>query len=93
MENLNLGPLRLSPGDHLQRVTSLKDGYIEMGSTGLMLNVITPLQKFSKGGTTILDVVRQRFQDLFQTEISQQMLDQLENVYTGKKEVRLNDLS
>ncbi len=88
-ETLNLGPLRLPSEHHSeQRVTSLKDGgYIEMGSTGLMLNVITPLQKFSKGGTTISDVVRQRFQDLFQREISENTLTQVENAYTGKKEV------
>jgi hypothetical protein len=60
-----------------------------MGNTGLMLNVITPLQKFSKGGTTISDVVRQRFQDLFEREISQETLAQVENVYTGKKEDRI----
>ena len=68
-------------------MTSLKDGYIEMGSSGLMLNVITPLQKFSKGGTTISDVLRQRFEDLFHRTISSHTLTQVENVYTGKKEV------
>ena len=70
-------------------MTSLKDGYIEMGSTGLMLNVITPLQKFSKGGTTISDVLRQRFEDLFQRTVSTNTLSQVENVYTGKKEDRI----
>ena len=74
-----------------RQVTSLKDGYIEMGSTGLMLNVITPLQKFSKGGTTISDVLRQRFEDLFQRTISTNTLSQVENVYTGKKEVVTDD--
>ena len=60
-----------------------------MGSSGLMLNVITPLQKFSKGGTTISDVLRQRFEDLFQRTISSHTLTQVENVYTGKKEDRI----
>ena len=73
----------------LDQVTSLKDGYIEMGSSGLMLNVITPLQKFSKGGTTISDVLRQRFEDLFHRTISSHTLTQVENVYTGKKEDRI----
>ena len=73
----------------LEQVTSLKDGYIEMGSSGLMLNVITPLQKFSKGGTTISDVLRQRFEDLFHRTISSHTLTQVENVYTGKKEDRI----
>ena len=70
-------------------MTSLKDGYIEMGSSGLMLNVITPLQKFSKGGTTISDVLRQRFEDLFHRTVSSHTLTQVENVYTGKKEDRI----
>ena len=72
-------------------MTSLKEGYIEMGSAGLMLNVITPLQKFSKGGTTISDVLRQRFEDLFHRTISSHTLTQVENVYTGKKEVTVSN--
>ncbi|TRY80748.1 hypothetical protein TCAL_09939 [Tigriopus californicus] len=50
---LNLGRLIL-PREHITtRVASVKDNYIEMGNTGLMLNIITPLQKFSKGGTNL----------------------------------------
>lgn len=95
---------------HLARLTSLKDGCIELGSSGktnfseklkiclfkffeshqgLMLNIITPLQKFSKGGTTISDVIRQRFYDLYDQEISGDALTQVEEVYTKKKEVSL----
>ncbi len=52
-----------------------------------MLNIITPLQKFSKGGITLCDVLKQRFEDLFNLEMSSDMLKQLEEVYTGRKEV------
>ena len=70
------------------KLAALKDGrYIEMGNTGLMLNIITPLQKFSKGGTTLSDVIRQRFQDLFERELSKKTLLEVEDYFTKKKEV------
>ena len=39
------------------------------------------------GGTTISDVMRQRYFDLCKREISQDILTQVEEVYTKKKEV------
>lgn len=62
--------------------------YIELGNRGLMLNVITPLQKFSRGGATISDVLRQRFHDVFQREMSSDLLMKSEEIFTKSKEVR-----
>jgi hypothetical protein len=81
--------LNLPPEPHYARLASLKDGNVDMGSTGLMLNIITPLQKFSKGGTTITDVLKQRYEDLFKRDIVQATLNEVEDVYTKKKEVRV----
>ena len=75
---------------HFSRLTSVKDNQIDMGNKGLMFNIITPLQKFSKGGTTITDVIKQRFHDLFQRDITNEAREQVENVFTKKKEVSLN---
>ncbi len=61
--------------------------YIELGNRGLMLNVITPLQKFSRGGATISDVIRQRFQDVFHREMSNELLIESEEIFTKTKEV------
>lgn len=84
---LSLGELHLPPSYVETRMTSLKDGCIEMGNTGLMLNIITPLQKNSKGGTTIVDVMKQRFFDLNSRELSIESLNQVEEVFIKKKEV------
>ncbi len=75
----------------LKPVTKLEVGpngerYLDMGNRGLMLNVITPLQKFSKGGATISDVLKQRYQDIFQREMSTGLLTKTEEVFTKKKE-------
>ena len=76
----------------LKPVTKLEIGpdgerILDMGNRGLMLNVITPLQKFSKGGATISDVLKQRFQDVFQREMSTDLLQKTEDVFTKRKEV------
>lgn len=76
----------------LKPVTKLEIGpdgerILDMGNRGLMLNVITPLQKFSKGGATISDVLKQRFQDVFQREMSTELLQKTEDVFTKRKEV------
>ena len=82
------GPLELPPHARRVKMSSLKEGHIlEMGTNGLMLNIITPLQKFSKGGTTLSDVVRQRYQDLFRAELTTQTLQGVEEYFTKKKEV------
>ena len=60
---------------------------MELGSSGLMLNIITPLKKLSKGGTTINDVVQQRYQDLFHRPMSSSLLKLIEESFT-KKEVK-----
>lgn len=83
-----LGPLRVPEYSNvkLQQVTVIKeDRFIVLGSSGLMLNVITPLQKFSKGGTTLSDVLQQRFVDLFNRPMSQALSRQIEEAFTGKK--------
>ena len=54
---------------------------------GVMLNVITPLQKFTKGGITLVDVLWQRYLDLHQAEMSPKLLAITEDVFTGKREV------
>ena len=64
------GPLILPEGWSLSaKVATVKDSdkddanpgesrkMIELGSNGIMLNVITPLQKFTKGGITLVDVL------------------------------------
>ena len=63
---------------------------LELGSTGVMLNVITPLQKFTKGGITLVDVLWQRFNDLYQVEMSPKLLAVTEDVFTGKREVNID---
>jgi hypothetical protein len=90
---VNIGPLALPCGKEvLKPVTKLEknengDWCLELGNRGLMLNVITPLQKFSKGGATISDVLKQRFQDIFQREMSTDLLQKTEDVFTKRKEV------
>ena len=96
---MNIGPLTLPAGKEvLKPVTKLEknekgDMVLELGNRGLMLNVITPLQKFSKGGATISDVLKQRFQDIFQREMSTELLQKTEDVFTKKKEVTRTLLS
>ena len=53
----------------------------------MMLNVITPLQKFTKGGITLVDVLWQRYYDLYQAEMTPKLLVITEDVFTGKREV------
>ena len=62
---------------------------LELGSNGVMLNVITPLQKFTKGGVTLVDVLWQRFNDLFQLEMSPKLLATTEDFFVGKREVNI----
>ena len=96
---MNIGPLTLPAGKEvLKPVTKLEKNekgemVLELGNRGLMLNVITPLQKFSKGGATISDVLKQRFQDIFQREMSTELLQKTEDVFTKKKEVTRTLLS
>ena len=91
-DDVKIGPLSLPVGKEvLKPVTKLEVGpngerYLDMGNRGLMLNVITPLQKFSKGGATISDVLKQRYQDIFQREMSTGLLTKTEEVFTKKKE-------
>ena len=60
---------------------------MELGSSGVMLNVITPLQKFTSGGITLVDVLWQRYYDLYQAEMTPKLLVITEDVFTGKREV------
>ena len=57
-----------------------------MGNTGLRLNIITPLQKFSKGGTTTSDVIRQRYVGL----IGLYLFELIIQLFILKKEMRVN---
>ena len=67
-------------------ITGIKEGrYLELGSSGLMLNIITPLKKLSKGGTTINDVVQQRYQDLFHRPMTSSLLKVIEESFTRKE--------
>ena len=87
-QNLTTGPLNVPEYSNLSltRVTVVKEGrYLDLGTSGLMLNIITPLQKFSKGGTTITDVLQQRYQDLFHTPMSSSLLKKVEESFTSKK--------
>ena len=80
------GELALPPSNRRVKLTTVQDGYIRMGNSGLMLNIITPLQKFSKGGTTISDVLRQRYQDLFGRELTNKTQGGVEDYFTKKKD-------
>ena len=72
-------------------ITGIKEGrYLELGSSGLMLNIITPLKKLSKGGTTINDVVQQRYQDLFHRPMTSSLLKVIEESFT-RKEVNIRN--
>ena len=59
--------------------------YVDLGTTGLMLNIITPLQKFSKGGITLTDVLKQRYQDLHHSSIPGELGGKIEEYFTNKK--------
>merc|ERR1712020_649683 len=95
------GPLSLPQGWTLSaKVATLKDSdkslpdgekqkMIELGSSGIMLNVITPLQKFTKGGITLVDVLWQRFNDLYHIEMSPKLLAETEDVFIGRREDRV----
>eukprot|EP00095_Tigriopus_kingsejongensis_P011831 maker-scaffold412_size179788-snap-gene-0.19 protein:Tk11831 transcript:maker-scaffold412_size179788-snap-gene-0.19-mRNA-1 annotation:"reverse transcriptase-like protein" len=90
-DDMYLGPMKL-PTEHITtRVATVKDNYIEMGNAGLMLNIITPLQKFSKGGTNLSEVIRQRYFDLNVNgdPLSSKSLTQVEDYYVKKKEDRI----
>ena len=83
-----LGPLKLPSFSclSLNRVTVVKDRkYVDLGTTGLMLNIITPLQKFSKGGITLTDVLKQRYQDLHQYSMNGEIGGRVEDYFTNKK--------
>ena len=70
----------------------IKEGrYLELGTSGLMLNIITPLKKLSKGGTTINDVVQQRYQDLFHRPMTSSLLKIIEESFT-RKEVKIKSM-
>jgi hypothetical protein len=58
-----------------------------LGSAGLMINVITPLQNFNQFGTKINDVLRQRYEDLFNRDLGQTAVTEVGDVYFAKKEV------
>ena len=67
-------------------IAGIKEGrYLELGTSGLMLNIITPLKKLSKGGTTINDVVQQRYQDLFHRPMTSSLLKVIEESFTRKE--------
>ena len=67
-------------------IAGIKEGrYLELGTSGLMLNIITPLKKLSKGGTTINDVVQQRYQDLFHRPMTSSLLKIIEESFTRKE--------
>ena len=67
-------------------MTTVKDRkYVDLGTTGLMFNIITPLQKFSKGGITLTDVLKQRYQDLQLSPMPSDLAKQIEEYYTNKK--------
>ena len=93
------GPLILPEGWSLSaKVATVKDSekddaipgesrkMIELGSNGIMLNVITPLQKFTKGGITLVDVLWQRFCDMYQLQMSPKLLSETEEIFIGKRE-------
>lgn len=84
-----LGPLKLPSFSclALNQVTTVKDRkYVDLGTTGLMFNIITPLQKFSKGGITLTDVLKQRYQDLQLSPMPSDLAKQIEEYYTNKKD-------
>ena len=73
-------------------ISGIKEGrYLELGTSGLMLNIITPLKKLSKGGTTIIDVIQQRYQDLFHRPMTSSLLKILEESFT-RKEVKIKSI-
>lgn len=87
-QNLTTGPLNVPEYSNLSltRVTVVKEGrYLDLGTSGLMLNIITPLQKFSKGGTTITDVLQQRYQDLQHRPMTTSLMKKIEESFTSKK--------
>ena len=89
---LDIGQLNFPTDYYLTKVASVEGANraIRLGPGGFMLNVITPLQKFSRGGVTISDSLAQRYSDLFGPEaISAASLMQVEDLYTKKKEDRM----
>jgi len=74
-------------------VTYLSDkGYINLGSDGLRLNIITPLQK-GKGGTNIGDVIGQRFFDLYGLELDKTTLKVTEELFATRRKVRMRNIN
>ena len=65
------------------------DRMIELGSNGVMLNVITPLQKYTKGGITLVDVLWQRFNDMYLLEMSPKLLAETEDIFVGERKDRV----
>ena len=87
-QNMTVGPLNVPEYSNLSltRVTVVKEGrYLDLGTSGLMLNIITPLQKFSKGGTTITDVIQQRYLDLYGRPMTSSLMKRIEESFTSKK--------
>ena len=87
-QNMTVGPLNVPEYSNLSltRVTVVKEGrYLDLGTSGLMLNIITPLQKFSKGGTTITDVIQQRYLDLYGRQMTSSLMKRIEESFTSKK--------
>lgn len=66
---------------------------LDLGANGLMLNVITPLQKYLNSGITVVDVLNQRFLDLHQIDISDQFLEEVETVFSRKEVKTRRNLS
>ena len=74
-----LGQMSFDPGSPSSPWT------LDIGTSGLMLNVITPLQKYLNSGITVVDVLTQRFKDLHQEEISDPLLNEVEAVFNRKE--------
>lgn len=73
-----------------RKILKLGDNHtIALGTNGLMLNIITPLQKLSRTGISITDVLRQRFRDLFEQEMSKTLFEEVETLFTETKEKRI----
>lgn len=90
------GPLNLLPGWRVgQKIVQLENKgnhwEMAMGAHELMLNVITPLQKYT-GGVTVSDVLWQRYLDLTQREISNQFLKSLETHFV-KDRINMQQVS
>jgi hypothetical protein len=80
--------LNLPSEPHYARLAALRDGGVELGNAGLMLNVVTSLRRPSGcGGATVVDALRQRHRDLFGREIDRAALCKVAKFYTFSNEV------